>query len=128
MNKEEYVERVRFIWRTFVPLNGQAEFEQGELIRSVEKLRDEAQRNANANFNDKCHKILVAFLREKLTDKSVFDENIINQINFDIDLIGTKDHPYLDNDIYDRLSERVVDWCAIYQEPIPHKKNPELNC
>ena len=77
MSKEEYTERARCIWRDFVPKSGQAEFEQGELLRAVEKLRDEAQRNANANFSEKCHQILLVFLREKLPDNSIFDESVI---------------------------------------------------
>lgn len=128
MNKEEYLERARFIWRNFVPKSGQAEFEQGELLRAIEKLRDEAQRNGNANFNQKCHLILIEFIREKLTDKSIFDENTIFQINSDLDRLAIKDEPYLDDDIFDRLCEKIVDWCTVYEEPILHKHNPELKC
>jgi len=128
MNKEEYLERARSIWKKFVPKSGQAEFEQGELLRAIEKLRDEAQRNANANFNEKCHRILIEFLRKKLTDKSLFDEHIIDTIHRDLEKIGKADQPYLDDDVYDRICERVVDWCNIHNEPIPHKKNDELTC
>ena len=73
MTSEEYLEKGKFIWQNFVPKSGQAETVQGELLRAIEKLRDEAHRNGNANFNKNCHEILVEYLREKLTDKKIFD-------------------------------------------------------
>lgn len=127
MNKE-YTEKAKFIWQNFVPKNGQAEFEQGELLRAIEKLRDESQRNANANFNEKCHGILKAFLGEKLIDHKIFDNQSIAQIKADLAQLGTKDHPYLDDDIYDRLTERIIEWCDFHQEPVPHAYNSELGC
>lgn len=119
--REEYINQAKAIWKRYVPPSGQAEFIQGELLRAVEKLRDEAQRNANANFNEEVHGSLVAFLRTRLADTTVFDGNTINQILSDIDNLGTKDQPYLDDDIYDRLVERVVDWCAVHNEPTPYR-------
>ena len=40
-----YFEEAKSIWQTYVPKSGQAETVQGELLRAVEKLRDEAIRN-----------------------------------------------------------------------------------
>jgi hypothetical protein len=42
----------RKIWRQFVPSAGQAETVQGELLRAMEKLRDEAARNGNGNWDE----------------------------------------------------------------------------
>ena len=125
---EDYDRLGRQIWKQFVPPRGQAEFVQGELLRAVAKLRDEAQRNANANFNAGCHALLVEYLRAELPDTSIFDGHTIDQINADLDKVGTKDQPYLDDDIYDRLGERVIDWCMANAAAVPHTYNPELNC
>ncbi len=116
------------IWQTYVPKSGQADYVQGELLRAIEKLRDEAHRNGNANFNEKCHGILIQYLRNKLTDRRVFDENTIVLINLDLDKLGMKDEPYLYDDVFDSVAHRIVDWCIAYDEPIPHKTNPELYC
>jgi hypothetical protein len=40
-----YFEEARSLWQQYVPARGQAGTVQGELIRAVEKLRDEAQRD-----------------------------------------------------------------------------------
>jgi hypothetical protein len=42
----KYFEEAKFLWQNFVPQSGQADKIQGELIRAVERLRDEAQRMA----------------------------------------------------------------------------------
>jgi len=39
----KYFEEAKFLWKTYVPKKGQSETVQGELIRAIEKLRDEAQ-------------------------------------------------------------------------------------
>ncbi len=50
MKEEEYLEIGRFIWSNYVPKSGQSETVQGELLRAIEKLRDEAHRNGNINW------------------------------------------------------------------------------
>ena len=128
MTSEEYLEKGKFIWQNFVPKSGQAETVQGELLRAIEKLRDEAHRNGNANFNKNCHEILVEYLREKLTDKKIFDAETIEQINTDLDKIKIENQPYLEDDIFDRIDDRIVDWFMFYGDKKLHKKNPDLNC
>ena len=39
------------IWRNYVPEAGQSEILQGELLREIEKLREEAQGNGNRNWD-----------------------------------------------------------------------------
>jgi hypothetical protein len=128
MTKEEYFEKSKFIWQTFVPKSGQSEYVQGELLRAIEKLRDEAQRNGNINFNDECHRILIEFLRKNLSDTTIFDQKTISQINVDLDKLNREDEPYLEDDIYDRICDRIVDWYIVNEKPIPHIINTELNC
>jgi len=67
-----YETEARTIWKTYVPPSGQAKTVQGELLRAVEKLRDEAQRNGNVNWDDG-HKILARFVRTTLIDSGLFD-------------------------------------------------------
>ena len=128
MSQVDYLEKGKYIWQNFVPESGQAEFVQGELLRAVEKLRDEAQRNGNGNFNKKCHGTLVKYLRIKLCDKEVFDRKKIRQINEDLDTLKLATQPYLEDDIYDRVSERAIDWYLYYGGGIRHERIRELNC
>lgn len=128
MTKEKYFETAQFIWKTYVPKSGQAETVQGELLRAIEKLADEAQRNGNINFNDRCHGLLISFLRKHLTDKNIFDNATIEQITRDLNTLAIEDEPYTDDDLYDRLRDRIVDWYMVNQSPIAHSKNPILYC
>ncbi|MFD3274338.1 hypothetical protein ACE3MS_30040 [Paenibacillus dendritiformis] len=47
----KYFNEAKYLWQTYVPKQGQAETVQGELIRAIEKLRGEAQRNGNINWD-----------------------------------------------------------------------------
>lgn len=47
----DHFEEAKAIWHMFVPKSGQADRVQGELLRAVEKLRDEATRNGNINWD-----------------------------------------------------------------------------
>ena len=128
MTPEEYLEIGQFIWKTYVPKSGQAETVQGELLRAIEKLADEAQRNGNINFNYDCHGILISYLRKYLTDTTLFDNETLIQINKDLDTISKEDEPYTDEDLYDRLRDRIFDWYLKNKTPIPNIKNPKLYC
>lgn len=128
MTTEEYFEIEKYIWKTYVPKSGQAETVQGELLRAVEKLADEAQRNGNINFNEDCHGILISYLRKYLSDAKVFGKKTISQINKDLDTISVEDAPYTEDDLYDRIRERVVDWYLKNKTPIANTKNHKLYC
>src|SRR5215469_12552475 len=105
----QYFEEARDLWRTYVPRNGQAETVQGELIRAVEKLRDEAQRNGNVNW-DNGHEILAGFLRDTLVTSGLFAPPIVEQIDRDVARLLQFDAPETDDEPYDRLTDRVVEW------------------
>jgi hypothetical protein len=98
---------------------------QGELIRAIEKLRDEAQRNGNCNW-DHGHEIFCSFLRDTLCDSAVFDSAAIAEIKADISRLEDHEHPYYEDDLYDRLTDRIVEWCQKHPDPIPNKHNPDL--
>jgi hypothetical protein len=68
----KYSQETRSLWRTSVPRRGQAATVQGEPLRAVEKLRDEAQRNGNINW-DSSYETLIAYLRDNLLGSALFD-------------------------------------------------------
>jgi hypothetical protein len=128
MTEEEYFEKSKLIWQNYVPKSGQSESVQGELLRAIEKLRDEAHRNGNINFNEKCHGILIGFIREKLSDQKIFDGKTIEIINEDLNRLSIEEQPYTWDDIFDRICDRIVDWNIYYGNEIKHENNSELNC
>lgn len=120
VNKSNYFETAKVIWQKLVPKSGQAETVQGELLRAVEKLRDEAQRNGNGNFHPRCHGMLITYLRKYLNGREGVHE--------DLDRLSSAAQPYLADDLYDRLTDRIVDWCVQQPALVPHVKNAELYC
>lgn len=128
MTEAEYLEKGTYIWQTFVPASGQAKFVQGELLRAIEKLRDEAQRNGHINFNEKCHQMLIQYLKENLLDRNVFDVHTIEQIEQDLKRIGLKNQPYTGDDLYNRINDRIIDWFMFYGMHVKHQKNSDLKC
>lgn len=128
MISKKYFNKAKFIWQNFVPNSGQANTVQGEMLRAIEKLRDEAQRNGNINFNENCHSLLIAYLRKNLTDSTVFNDILISQISSDLDRLSESNHPYLEDDIYDRINDRIVDWFDKNPNGLPHHENPDLYC
>jgi hypothetical protein len=121
-----YFEEARDLWRTYVPRSGQAASVQGELIRAVEKLRDEAQRNGNVNW-DHGFEILARFLRDTLVTSGPFAPPILKQIERDVARLLNFETPETDDELYDRLTDRVVEWARAHPDPLPHKHNPDLH-
>ena len=121
----DYFEEAKTIWQECVPKSGQAKTVQGELLRAVEKLRDEAIRNGNGNW-DSGFEILLTYLNEKLLDNNLFNEKIIKEITEILKRLKNYNEPYLEDDYYDYLGERVVDYYKHYgtQE---HANNSELH-
>ncbi len=122
----EYTDVAKFIWKEYVPKRGQSKTVQGEMLRAVEKLRDEAQRNGNINFNDN-HKRLAGYVQDTLSASGLFDNETIKQIKADIKKISAKTRPYLEDDIYDRLCDRICEYHLHHGEPVPRDIDPELD-
>jgi len=74
-----HLEEATSIWSTYVPERGQADTVQGELLRAVEKLRDEAVRNGNVNW-DAGHEALGRFLAKELASAEVFGPEALAEI------------------------------------------------
>lgn len=128
INNRNYFETTKIIWQKLVPKSGQAETVQGELLRSIEKIRDEAQRNGNINFNKNCHGILIDYLRKYLADNNVFEAEIVFEINSDLERLSKNNSPYKEDDLYDRITDRIVDWYLKNPTQIRHEQNDKLYC
>ena len=100
---------------------------QGEVIRAVGRLSDEAYRNGNYNFR-KGHRMLCQYLRLKLRDPEVFSATEIQEIDQWIDRMLDAKNPDLSGaeSCYYRLTEKAVQWCQAKPDPIPHKPNNAL--
>lgn len=121
----KHAEEAGRIWRTYVPKRGQADTVQGELIRAVEKLRDEAGRNGNVNWDDGFER-LVLFLRRTLNEPLVFDASASREIADDLAVISNPEVP-ADDGPFDRLTDRLVEWCRAHPDPIAHSHDPDLH-
>lgn len=121
----DYLEEGKDIWSQFVPKSGQAQTVQGELLRAVEKLRDEAVRNGNGNW-DRGFDILLNFIESHLLDEGAFAPDIIERTKRILTRLRDYDAPLLEDGPYDTLGDRVVDYFHHHGSQ-PHPNNPELN-
>ena len=126
MNKEHYFEKAKYLWNEYVPKSGQADTVQGEHIRSIEKLRDEAQRNGNINWNSH-HEKMANFIKETLISSLVFNEENLSEIESIIESFLDYKSPKTSDSPYDFITERIVDWYLVNQEPIPLKETDRIN-
>jgi len=128
INKKDYNKTAKIIWQKLVPSSGQANTVQGELLRAIEKLRDEAQRNGNINFNKNCHKILIDFLKNYLLDDSIYNKKTLAETKKNLKVISYKTMPYTEDDIYDSITNQIVDWYLKNPFLISYEKNEDLYC
>ncbi len=126
MTEDEYRELGRYVWETYVPKRGQAVTVQGELLRANEKLRDESQRNGNINW-DEGHEILAKFLLDTLTESAALNDHARAQLRSDIERVLDFEHPYTEDDLFDRIERALLDWCAAHPDPVPRPSNPALH-
>ena len=118
-----YLNKAKTIWVEEVPKSGQSFTIQGELIRSIEKLRDESQRNGNINRDDG-HQIMLNYIEatllgeEKLTNLDKIVE-ILQMLRNDEQII-------LDDEPYDFLTEKVIEWHTIHPGKNARDINSEL--
>ena len=122
----KYPQEARSLWRTWVPHSGQAATVQGELLRAVEKLRDEAQRNGNINW-DGGYETLIAYLRDNLLGSPLFGQTAAEETESGLDRLSRFEFPETSDAPYDRLADRVIEWCHAHPEPVPHTRNPDLH-
>lgn len=127
----------KWVWRNLVPKSGSASSVQGELLRAVEKLRWEAQHNGNINW-DPCFEMFIALLRDKLANQDYLSREETASLHRDLDRLAdfitpeeltedrALDHrlPYVDDDLYDRLTDHVARFCRRWPEVIPYEPDP----
>lgn len=123
---EEYAD----LWARLVPRGGQAETVQGELVRAIGRLASECYRNGSTNWDDG-FRAFAEFAERHVRDASVFDESTICGIEQDLAEIqryGEEEEPPYEEgeDAFDRLTDRVVEWCRVHPDPIPRSIDPEL--
>ena len=112
-----------------VPESGQAATQQGELIRSVNKLANDFVEDGFANW-DAGYERLCAFAVSHLAD-GTFGPQTSAGVRTDIEQVqrygrgeDTGDHDL--EAAFDRLMQASVAWCQRHPEPIPHVPDPEL--
>lgn len=125
MTPDEYRALGRHIWRSYVPPRGQSATVQGELLRAQAKLRDEAQRNGNVNW-DEGHVLLASYVLETITADPGVPPTAKVQLRADVARLCVADDPYTDDDLFDRVERVILDWCAAHPDPVPHAPNPTL--
>lgn len=119
-----HFEEANRIWGEFVPKSGQAATVQGEMLRAVEKLRDEAIRNGNINW-DEGFDILLRYLQDRLLDEAVFSSDIIAGTREIMERLKNFEYPVLEDEVYDTLGDRVVEHYRHFGSQ-PHIRNPAL--
>src|SRR3954469_22977759 len=127
--KESWKETLRRLGKELVPLSGQCETLQGELVRCVGNLNDEATRNGWMNW-DEGDVESVEVLRRYLPDPDVFSESVIRQIQTALDTVrragehtaGKGEFAY---DELTFLAQRVAEWCIHYDDL--EYRHPEAN-
>jgi hypothetical protein len=120
----KYFEDAKNIWASEVPKLGQSQTVQGELLRAVEKLRDESSRNGNGNW-DEGFELLLAYLRAHLLDPNVFLPQQLAATREALDRIANYADPCTADDLFDELGDRVVEYFR-HQGSRPHERNPRL--
>jgi len=90
----------------------------GVLLRTVETLRDEAQRNGNAGYRRQ-HKRMALFVRDSLVKSGIFDKETIHQIRSATDHLTKASKPYKEDDIYDQLVDKICILFTRKEAPVP---------
>lgn len=116
----QYPDLAHKIWTELVPPAGPADTVQGELLRAVEKLRDEAQRNGNVNYR-RSHRRMAVFVRDTLVRSGVFDKSGNERIKSGAGQLMKASRPYVEDDVYDHLVDQVCMFYTRKEAPIPYK-------
>ena len=117
-----YPEIALKIWTELIPKTGTPNTVHGELLQAVEKLRDEAQRNANAK-NTRQQKRMARFIRDTLIGSKIFDPSEIEHIRSDTHRLMKASRQYTGDDIYDHLVDQV---CVYYKQKPPRAMTAHL--
>ena len=103
-----------------MPLSGEAETIQGEIVRCISNLNEEATRNGWMNW-DGGDVESIEVLRRYLPDEAVFSEPVRQQIEKALDIVRYAGEQGADEGVfgYDELkflAQHVAEWCIHYDE------------
>jgi len=126
-HKETWQESLKRLTKELVPLGGEADTLQGELVRCIGNLSDEAHRNGWMNW-DVGDEEAIDVLCRYLPDQVVFSDEICRQIQKALDKVRYAGKDGADQGAFGYaelkfLAQRVADWCGHRSELI--RKNPE---
>jgi len=144
-SEKQYFDQCKFIWKNYVPQSGQATILQGELLREIEKLRYEAQDNGNINWDDD-FAYFCDFLKETLLKQSIYTKDTKTKITLALDHFkecgeyarkfsdgeNSDDHvdmnkvAYVDDNLYDIISDAIGLFQKLHPEPIPFKQKESV--
>lgn len=142
---QEYFNECKYIWKEYVPKNGQANCLQGELLREIEKIRCEAQDNGNINWDDD-YSYFCDFIKDNLNNKSIFTaeekEEITTIMNYikdcglysrkcyngelEKDSIDINRIAYTNDNLYDIIADKIGKLQKNNPEPIPYSLNKNI--
>lgn len=119
---ETWQETMRRLSKELVPLSGEAETLQGELVRCINNLADEAERNGWMNWDDGDLESIET-LRRYLPVEEVFPESVEKEIHSTLDKIryagetGANEGKFGCDEIK-FIARHVAEWCNLHQELI----------
>ncbi len=125
--KETWQETLTRLTKELVPAGGEAETLQGELVRCVGNLGDEAHRNGWMNW-DVGDEEAIDVLRRYLPNRAVFSDEVCQQIQKALDTVRYAGEKGADEGVFGYeelkfLAEHVVLWCGHHRKLL--QKNPE---
>jgi hypothetical protein len=123
--RESWQDTLNRLQKELVPIAGESGTLQGELVRCINNLNDEAHRNGWINFDEADIESLDV-LRRYLPDASIFSQAICQQIHISLDAVryaGERgaDEGKFGYDELTFLAQRVAEWCHSHSELI-HKR------
>ena len=134
--RSKHLDTCKKIWHDHVPPNGQSDTVQGELLRRLEKLRDEAQRNGNINWDDN-YESFCTYIKDTLLGSGLFEEeskkleSSIEAVRkygryarsyqdgeISDDDVNPMLFAYVDDDLYDYIADAVAIFYEANRDPI----------
>jgi len=71
------------------------------------------------------YNIIKSALVIKIKERYPKQSRIKTNIKFDIKILLDYENPYLEDDLYDRITDRVVEWSIAQNGPIRREKDPK---
>ena len=136
---QKHFEVCKYIWTNLVPNSGQADNLQGEMLRMIVKLRNEAVNNGNINWDDN-FEWFCNFIKETLVNSGLFDEGKNYNIQIIMEYIKNNGEysfryangeiddnevdimklAYTDDDIYEYIEDAIGEYYLSNSEPIAY--------